>query len=433
MSAARGDEVLRGLEREVEASGSAGARIKLAAELERRGRAREACATLLEAAKLFPSDADVRRAVGRYRGPAPGPWGAVKADARNTRLSPARGPRGEGRILSRQPFSAFDGPRQLPAPPPLIGAGPPRPLVSIGSRAILGVMADGHLIEQTGGAGGFEFLAERDGERAWSFFFEHPPDTHDESGFSRAPHAVIGPDGTVFGAVRLGKLLAVEPWGDKRWEIDVTSRVESLALDAERKRLWVAYEHPPRLVALDPGTGAQLSETNLSEIIVPAEALVLNDGRVACVSPAGGWVAVVSPDGALERTFRCADRIWIITSALSPWGHLIVVSSDLKGSTVQLFDAATGQRTGMFEAPDCYGVPAVDREGTLYLDGGARGYVLGFDLVSGAMRYKLDRAETLWQQPDRPGSSIAIGEGEVVFMDFAQEGVLLVRGGSSST
>jgi hypothetical protein len=424
----RGDEALRSLERQVAATGDRSVRLKLASELDRRGRPRDATQILLDAVRAFPKDRDVRLALGKFRGPAPGPWGAVRADARNTRLSPAKGPRGEGQVISREPIAAFEGYREAPAPPPLVAQNLARPIYSLGvNRTNLAVTADGHVISQSWGEGGFEFSAEREGHRAWRFHFEHAPD-EDQSRWSRSAHAAIAPDGTVFGLVRSGKLIAVEPTGEARWIQELPARATSLALDAEHERLYVAYEAPSHLVALDTATGRELWSTNTEMIVVPSEVIVLGDGRVACVSPMG-WVAIIAPDGGLQLEIRYAERIWDGIGAVAPWGELVIVSSDKKGAYVWLFDPGSKDPRGRFEAPECFGVPAIDSAGTIYFDGGARGYVLGFDLAGGAVRYKLDRP-TFWQPPERPGSAIALGDGEVVFMDFAESGVALVRGGA---
>jgi hypothetical protein len=139
-------------------------------------------------------------------------------------------------------------------------------------------------------------------------------------------------------------------------------------------------------------------------------------------------VAVLSPAGALEREFRYAERIGGGAAALTPWGELAVVSWDPKAAGVSLFDAATGQRRAFFECADCSGVPAIDGDGVIYLDGGARAHVIGFDLVSGRERYRLDRT-TLWRSPHRPASTFALAEGEVVFVELGADGVTLVRAG----
>src|SRR5205807_989206 len=77
-------------------------------ELERRGRPVEATSVLFAALAAFPKDVDVRQKLGRFRGPARGPWGAPNADARNTRLSTARGPRGQGKLTHTETFARVE-------------------------------------------------------------------------------------------------------------------------------------------------------------------------------------------------------------------------------------------------------------------------------------------------------------------------------------
>lgn len=431
MTGPRGDEALRRLEREVEASGDTSARLRLAAELDRQGRSREAFENLADMLRRTPRDEDVRLALGKLRGPCPGPWGAIAADPRNTRRSTARGPRGlEGRVLERQPVSPWDAAeRSGGGPPPLVGPAETRPLASVGVRTVLALTADGHAISHALGNGGIEVSAERDGHRSWRVPFPYEPGD-DESRWSRSAHAALGPDGTAHVFVRTGKLVAVEPTGDVRWTRDVPATVTSLALDAARARLYVGYDHPAALAAFDPWTGDELWTRPLEPSYPPDETIVLDDGRVACVTPFR-TILVVTPAGDLEPPVTCSERIYGAHGALAPSGDLVVVNSDPKGAHVEVFDPTRGfAKKTSFEVTECLGVPALDREGTVYLDGGARGYILGFDIVSGAVRYRLDRP-TLWQQPDRPGSAIAVGDGEVVFLDFSgSEGVGLVRAGA---
>ena len=106
------DDLLRKLEREM-ATGPPSVRIRLATELERAGRVDEAVTILLGA----PGDREVRRALGRFRGPAPNDWSAPQGDSRNTRRSASRGPGTASRASSQTPPSCRGrGRGRLPSP-----------------------------------------------------------------------------------------------------------------------------------------------------------------------------------------------------------------------------------------------------------------------------------------------------------------------------
>ncbi|MBI3723963.1 hypothetical protein HY251_08435, partial [bacterium] len=257
MSEARGDEALRALEREVAASGSCAARVRLALELARRGRRDQACSALLAAVSAFPKDQEARLHLGRFRGPASGPWSAPNADSRNTRLSPARGPRGKGKLATENVAHPEANRPNEPATihAPLI-AGSGKPYCSVGGRRILALTADGHAVTENRGASGIEwYAAERDGKNAWKekLFFQADSDWDKWSD----PHAAIAPDATIFGVTSLRKLLAIEPDGEVRFEHELPAQVLSLSLDAERERLYLAYKTPAFLSCRDAKTGEE--------------------------------------------------------------------------------------------------------------------------------------------------------------------------------
>ncbi len=436
------DEHLREIEREVAESGTPTARLRLAAELERRGLRDDAVATLFQALAATPQDESVRLALGRFRGPASGEWCLPQGDARNTRRSTSRGPRGEaGRILERRflaPFEATQFTRTQdqradapnPVPPPLLSGTHVYYSLGRGVRRALAATADGHLIAENLGAGGWEWSANRDGQVAWKIFTEH--ESEDDSNPDRwsEPHAVIAPDATVYGFTSFKRLRAIEPTGPVgscRWEHRIDARVNSLALDHERGRLHVLYEYPPRLSTRDLATGSEIGAVDLSEISVATEAIVCDDGRVACISPFG-YLAIVAPGGELQAPiYRYAEKISGGWGGLAPWGELVVVSSDPRGATVTLFDPASGAGRASFDAPDCRGAPAIDADGVVYLDGGSR-YVVGYDLKTHVKKFHVDRP-SLWRAPDQPSSQFALRDGELAFLEVTNEGVSLLRVG----
>jgi hypothetical protein len=431
------DELLRKLERGVAADGSAAARIRLASELERRARPADACAVLFEALAVFPANQEVRLALGRFRGPG-AEWSQPQSDARNTRRSPAKGPRGEGKVLERRllaPIVATSFARTQdqrvdtpsPVPPPLVVGSYVYSSLATGRR-IVAATADGHAIDENFGASGFEWSANRDGKIAWRIAMRVDTALEHEANPDKwcDPLAVVAPDATVFGVTALRRLIAIEPSGGLRFQHSVPAKVTSLALDFERGKLHLLYSHPVGLSTRDLATGNETAWVSLERISTADEAIVCDDGRVACIS-VWGWVAVVGPSGDLEHEFRFAEKIGGAYGGLTPWGELVVVSFDV-GARVSLFDPASGARRGGFEAPDCRGAPAIDSTGTVYLDGGAR-YVAGFDIISGQPRYHVDRP-TLWRTPDQPMSQLALREGELAFVEIAPEGVVLIRVGS---
>jgi hypothetical protein len=434
------DEHLREIEREVAATGTAASRLRLAAELERRGQGDNAVATLFEAVAASPKDESVRLALGRFRGPASGEWCLPQGDARNTRRSTARGPRGDGgRVLERRPLAPFeasqftrtqdqraDAPNPVP-PPLLVGS---RVYTSLGTgRRVLAATADGHVIAENFGASGFEWSANRDGQVAWKIFtpIEVPEDA-DPNTWSE-PHAVIGPDATVYGFMSLKRLRAIEPDGKLRWEHRIDAKVNALALDHERQKLHVVYAHPAGLSTRDLETGRELAWVNLEENGgVASDAVVCDDGRVACICPFG-YFAIVTPGGELQKPIhRFDEKIGGAFGALAPWGELVVVSFDPTGAAVGLFEPASGAKRAKFDAPDCRGAPAIDADGVLYLDGGAR-YVVGYDLKTHTKKYQVDRP-SLWRAPNQPSSQFALREGELAFVEVTNEGVSLLRVGA---
>jgi hypothetical protein len=436
VSGLRGDETVRGLRREIAAGAGSQTWLRLAHELERRSGADDALLVLFDALKQFPKDPDVTLAIGKFRGPAPGPWGAPCADGKNTRLSPAKGPRGlEGKVLQRTlvaptaaaGFTLAQNERTTIPPrlkaPLVVGA---RVYTFLEARRFLAVTADGHAVTQNFGATGHEWSLERDGKRPWSHFFPH--ETDDMDAWSE-PHAAIGPDATIYGVTSPRKLIAFEPDGTRRYTLDLPAKVTSLALDAERGKLHLAYDQPAALSTRDLATGVETGFLELGQLVAVSEAIVCPDGRVVCLSPFG-LIGIVNLEGKLEHETRCAERISGAFGALSPWGELVVVSFDPKGALVSLFDPATGGRRGSFEAPECAGIPAIDAEGTIYLDGGARGHAFGFDLVSGTVRYKLDR-DTLWRSPEQGlFTTFSLAEGELLFVQLEKGGVTLLRAGA---
>ncbi|MBI3723322.1 hypothetical protein HY251_05120 [bacterium] len=106
------------------------------------------------------------------------------------------------------------------------------------------------------------------------------------------------------------------------------------------------------------------------------ETIVLPDGRVACIS-VHSHVGFVTPEGVVEFASRYGEKIGGSAGGLAPWGDLVVVSWDTRGALVTSFDLRTGKVKGSFEALECQGAPAIDMDGTIYLDGGASGYVRG--------------------------------------------------------
>jgi len=432
------DEDLRALEREVALSGTPPARLRLAAELERRGQREDAVTALFQALAVAPGDEGVRLALGKFRGPAPGQWCLPQGDARNTRRSVAKGPRGEGRVVSRQPlapleaaqFNAMQDQRvdtHDTVPPPLIVGSYAYYSLPTGRRQ-LAATADGHVIAQNYGASGFEWSANRDGVAVWRISMLIAGENEGNFDWWSQPHAVIGPDATVYGNTSLRKLIAIEPTGERRFEHAIDGKVNSLALDHERGRLHVLLAHPAGLSTHDLKTGERVSWVGLEKIIVASEAVVCDDGRVACISPLG-YFAIVDDSGRLQDyRYTDADTISGGYGALSPWGELIVVSFDPRGATVASFDITTGAKRTRFEAPDCRGAPAIDSQGTIYLDGGAR-YVMGYNLVTGQPCYHVDRA-SLWRAPDQPSSQFALREGEIAFIEVTSDGVTLLRVGA---
>jgi hypothetical protein len=443
------DERLREIEREVAATGTPAARLRFAAELERRGLRDDAVATLFQALAAAPQDESVRLALGRFRGPASGEWCLPQGDARNTRRSTARGPRGEtGRVLERRllaPFEAAQFTRTQdqrvetpnPVPPPLlVGSHVYYSLGTGGGRHLLAATADGHVIAENFGAGGWEWSANRDAHVAWRIFTPHEREEDSDSTQWSEPHAVIAPDATIYAFTSFRRLRAIEPTGALRWEHRIDARVNSLALDHERRKLYVLYAHPAGLSTRDLESGRELGWVGLEEIAVASEAVVCDDGRVACISPFG-YFAVVAPDGELQRPiYRYAEKISGGYGALAPSGELVVVSFDPRGATVMLFDPASGAKrdaerggSGALDLPECRGAPTIDAEGVLYLDGGSR-YVVGYDLSrSHAKKYQVDRP-SLWRAPDQPSSQFALREGELAFIEVTNDGVTLVRVGA---
>ncbi len=425
------DDALRKLEREV-AAGPPSVRIRLAAELERSGRTDDAVTVLLAAS----GDRAVRRALGRFRGPAPNDWSAPQGDARNTRRSPARGPRGEGKVLERRPLApeghTFFGRSQdqrvlspEPVPPPLL-TGPYVYYSLATGRRVLAATADGHVIAENLGAGGLEWSANRDGRVAWRILMTVAhPDEANPRWWSR-PHAAIAEDATVYGVTSFRKLIAVEPNGDRRFDHDLHARVEALALDEARGRFYLLFDDPVMLSTRDLATGKEMFAATLAQLPAAHEAIVCDDGRVACVS-AFARVAIVGVSGEVERQISFAERVGGAHGALTPSGELVVVSSDETGAGVSHFDPASGANRGFFFARDCRGAPAVDKDGTIYLDGGGR-YVMGFAIAGGAQVYKVERP-TLWIAPEQPKSEFALREGEVDFIEVTKDGVTLIRVG----
>lgn len=439
------DELLRKLERDVAADGSDAARIRLATELERRGQGDEATAVLFEALAAHPQSGEVRRALGHFRGPSPTEWSHPQADARNTRRSTARGPKGTGRIIERRQLAPWESATfnttqderlrdPEPIPPPLRAGR--YVYYSLGTgRQVLATTSDGHVVSQNFGASGFEWSANREGKIAWRHLMPFPIDSEgnpreqegDPNWWSR-PHAVIASDATVYAVTSFRRLLAIEPTGAIRFDQEVPSKVNALALDEKRELLHVLYSHPVGLSTRELTRGTELRWTSLAPLGAAHNAIVCDDGRVACVSPFRE-VGIVGPSGDLERTLPFAEKIGGAEGALTPWGELVVVSFDPTGSTVHLFDPASGARRGNFNAPDCRGAPAIDAAGTLYLDGGARA-VVGWDLVQHSVRYTLDRP-SYWREPDHPSSQLAIREDELAYIELSpKEGVILVRVGS---
>lgn len=431
------DEVLRKLEREVATEGSEGSRIRLASELERRGRADEATSVLFEALAAHPASEDVRRALGRFRGPSMTEWSLPHGDARNTRRSLAKGPKGEGKLIERRalaPFASAQFTRTQdtridepdPVPPPLVVKNYVYSALATG-RQVLAATSDGHVVMENSGAGGFEWSANRDAVAAWKIFMPVQSDDEGRPEFWSEPHAVIAPDATVYGVTSLRRLIAIEPTGAKRFEQDLPAKITGLALDAARGRLHVLYENPAGLSTRDLATGREVSWASLAPIVVAHNTIVCDDGRVACVS-AFGSVGIVNLAGELERTIKFAEKIGGAEGALTPWGELVVVSFDPTGAAVSIFDPGSGANRGHFNAPDCRGAPAVDAAGTIYLDGGAH-CVMGYDLVTHQPKYSMDRP-SYWREARQPVNQLALREGELAFIEVTREGVMFVRVGA---
>jgi hypothetical protein len=439
MPAVSEDERLRELERAA-AGGDPGAAMRLGAALERLGRPCEAARTLARAARDLPRSDDVAQALARLRGPSRVAWPAPLGDARKTRRSTSRGPRGQGSAIATP---TEGGLLHQDERPPLIG---PSGQVALAraraeeGRAVrelpLAFAADGTLYMLEDGA-----LVAREADTMEPVFAPRDLDEHPR----RLAWAAVLDDASLVIAHQDGLLARAPPWGGPSTRLRQTDLGPDLlgaALDARAGRIYsieLTSAWPPPAASLPyvmrvaqrALTAFDLSlQRNFSVdlLIDPCDPpLVADDGRIVVLSLFGRAV-VVSPAGMVERELRYGERIGGARAALGPGGTLVIVAWDRAGAAVTILDLATGARVSGFHVLRGFGAPAVDADGVLYLRAGEPSRVVGHELATGREVYRLERPGVRDDQP----KALALGDGEVVFVEVPEGGPpRLVRGRGS--